>query len=140
MFTFSFFLNFLSFSLFSHFSLLFYVFFTFFHFNCFTLFSLFYTFLPFISLFFLLFSLLSPFFIFFHLLFIFFYCVLSSFCARRALLAGPRFNERYSWIPSISSCSVHFTHQICKKRKKPNVFFVEKRIFFCKSLKNSKLL
>ena len=40
------------------------------------------------------------------------------------------FNERYFWILSSSTCSVHFAHQIDLKKRDSDGFFVEKKNLF----------
>ena len=65
--------------------------------------------------------------------FAFRFSLLFAFCARRALLAGPRiiflffFNTTQFWILSISSCSEHLAHQIDLKKCDPDGFFGEKK-------------
>ena len=54
----------------------------------------------------------------------------SSFCARRALLAGPRYNATHFSIVSMSTCSVHLAHEIDLKKYDPDGFFVEKKNLF----------
>ena len=50
------------------------------------------------------------------------------------------FNQRYFWILSMSSCSVHFAHQIDLKKRYREAFFVKKNDFLLLKFKKLKTL